>query len=101
MYQAKVYKSERDDTCSGVYKWTASILGEILQICIVHERMYFMLERLSGWYREHYRSFGQSACPARENVLVKLGELADYYPLADYFVGHLRMVTLKTHIHLS
>ena len=74
--------------------------GEILQICVVHERLCFMLKRLSGWYREHYRAFELSACPTREKVLIELGELADYYPLADYFVGPIRMVTLKRHIHL-
>lgn len=74
--------------------------GEILQICIVHEKLCFMLKRLSGWYREHFRAFELGACATRETVLIELGELADYYPLADYFVGHLRMVTLKRYIHL-
>lgn len=76
------------------------IFGEILQICIVHEKLCFMLKRLSGWYREHFRAFELGACATRETVLIELGELADYYPLADYFVGHLRMVTLKRYIHL-
>lgn len=72
---------------------------EILQVCVVHERLYFMLKRLSGWYRKHFRAFELNACPTRETVLVELGELADYYPHADYFVGPLRMVTLKRHIY--
>lgn len=74
--------------------------AEIIHICIVHKSLCFVLKRLSGWYREHFRSFELSACPAGETVLIELCELADYYPLADYFVGDLRMVTLKRHIHL-
>lgn len=74
--------------------------GEVLQICIVQEKLCFMLKRLSGWYREHFRAFELCACATRETVLIELGELADYYPLADYLVGHLRMVTLKRYIHL-
>lgn len=57
--------------------------GEILQICIVQNRVHFMVRRFSGWYREHFRAFELSACPARETVLIELGELADDYPLLD------------------
>uniref|UniRef100_A0A3Q3CQL0 Ig-like domain-containing protein n=1 Tax=Haplochromis burtoni TaxID=8153 RepID=A0A3Q3CQL0_HAPBU len=46
-------------------------------------------------YREHSRAFELTACPSRATVLT---ELADEYSLADYFVGHLRQMTLKTHI---
>lgn len=74
--------------------------------CLTLERFFrfalyrrgFMVRRLYGWYREHFRAFELS--PARETVLVELGELADDYPLADYFVGPLRMVTLKRHIDI-
>lgn len=74
--------------------------GEILQICAVQERLYFMVRRLSGWYREHFRAFELSVHPTRETVLIELGELADDYPLADYFVGPLRLVTLKRYINI-
>lgn len=74
--------------------------GEIVQICIVQESLCFIVRRLSGWYREHFRAFELTACPSRETVLIELGELADEYPLADYFVGPLRLVTLKRHIHV-
>lgn len=72
--------------------------GVILQIYFVQERLCFMVRRLSGWYTDHFRAFELSASPARETVLIELDELADDYPLADYFVGPLRMVTLKRHI---
>ena len=58
--------------------------GEILQICVVEERLCFIVRRLSGWYREHFRAFELSVCPARETVLIEVGELADDYPLVDY-----------------
>lgn len=69
--------------------------GAIVQICIVQKRLCFMVRRLSGWYREHFRAFELSVCPARETVLIEFGELADDHPLADYFVGPLQMVTIK------
>lgn len=74
--------------------------SEILQICVVQDRLYFIVKRLSGWYREHFRAFELSASPVRETVLVELGDLADDYPLADYVVGSLRLVTLKRYIHI-
>lgn len=74
--------------------------GEILQICVVQERLCFMVRRLSGWYREHFRAFELSVYPTRETVLIELGELADDYPLPDYFVGPLRLVTLKRYVHI-
>lgn len=74
--------------------------GEILQIYIVQERLCFMVRRLSGWCKEHFRAFELNACPVRDIILVELGELADDYPLADYFVRPLRMVTLKRHISI-
>lgn len=74
--------------------------GEILQICIVQEQICLIIKKFYGWYREHFRAFELSACPARETILVELKELADDYPLADYFVGPLRMVVLKRHINV-
>lgn len=31
--------------------------GEILQICIVQGRLCFIVKKLYGWYREHFRAF--------------------------------------------
>lgn len=50
--------------------------------------------------QEHFRAFELSVYPTRETVLIELGELADDYPLADYFVGPLRLVTLKRYVHI-
>lgn len=73
--------------------------GEILQVYIVNDKPCFIVKRLHGWYREHYRSF-ELPSSAFETLLIRLEELADYYPLADYFVGPTRMVTLKRFINL-
>lgn len=73
--------------------------GEVLQMCILHDRLFFIVRELCGWYREHFRAFELSPSPTRSVILIELSELADEYPLADYMVGPLRMVTLKQLIH--
>lgn len=55
--------------------------------------------RFSGGYSDHHRAFELTACPAKDMDLIVLSDLADD-PLADYFVGSLRMVTLKRYIHV-
>lgn len=57
------------------------------------------MRRLYGWYREHFRAFEFSASPTREMFFVEHADLADDYPLADYMVGPLRMVTLKRQVY--
>lgn len=98
-------------TCKGVtfrngmivvYGSTSGLpdFAEILKICVVQETLCFMVKRFCGWYWEHFRAFELSPCPARETLLVGLDEIEDVYPLAAYFVGSLRMVTLKRYIRL-
>lgn len=72
---------------------------EIVQICIVQNTLCFIMRRLGGWYREHFRAFELSASPTREMFFVEHEDLADDYPLADYMVGPLRLVTLKRQVH--
>nr|XP_020445017.1 uncharacterized protein LOC109953925 [Monopterus albus] len=74
--------------------------GQIVHIFVVQERLCFIVKRFSGWYSEHHRAFELTACPTKEMDLIELSDLADDYPLADYFVGSLRMVTLKRYIHV-
>lgn len=74
--------------------------GQIVHVFVIQERLFFMVKRLCGWYSEHYRAFELTACPTKDTDLIELSDLADDYPLADYFVGSLRMVTLKRHIHV-
>lgn len=77
-----------------------SDFGQIVHIFVIQERLFFMVKRLSGWYSEHHRAFELMACPTKDIDLIELSDLADDYPLAEYFVGSLRMVTLKRHIHI-
>lgn len=75
--------------------------AEITQMCVENEELFLFLKLLCGWYNEHYRAFELSVSPARELKLVAITELCDPYPLADYFIGSSRMVTLKRHIHIK
>ncbi|XP_062864458.1 uncharacterized protein LOC134326197 [Trichomycterus rosablanca] len=72
--------------------------GEIHQICILQQRLFFVLKLLCGWYCEHYGAFQLTPCPVRELAVVEVSELVDEYPLAAYVVGGVRMVTLKRSI---
>ncbi len=72
--------------------------AEIIQMCVINEELFLIVNVLCGWYSEHYRAFELSSSPSRETKLVALSELTDTYPLADYMVGSRRMVTLKRHI---
>lgn len=66
--------------------------SEILQICMVQERLCFIVKRLS-WYREHNRAFEVN--PTSDISLVEADGLLDSYPLAAYSVERVRMATLK------
>lgn len=71
---------------------------EIIQMCVINENLFLIVKVLCGWYNEHYRAFELSMSPSREIKLLALSELCDTYPLADYMIGPIRMVTLKRHI---
>lgn len=72
---------------------------EILQICLVQERMCFIVKRMSSWYREHYRAFEMHA--TSDITLLEVADLTDLYPLADYSIESMRMVTLKRFLTLT
>lgn len=74
--------------------------AEIVQICVLKDGIAFIARKLGSWYNEHYRSFELEPHP-RDVSLIELGELADRYPLCDYKVGAIRMVTLKRYIHAA
>lgn len=73
--------------------------AEIIQMFLVQETLCFVLKGLCGWYRELYRAFELTSSPSREIFFLELSELADDYPLADYKVGDVRLVSLKRQIH--
>lgn len=68
---------------------------EIIQPCILKEKLCFFVKDVCAWYREHYGGFELSASPTREVALIELGDLVDPYPLVENMVGGLRMVMLK------
>ncbi len=74
--------------------------AEIVQICVLKDGIAFIAKKLGSWYNEHYRSFELEPHP-RDVSFIELGELADRYPLCDYKVGAIRMVTLKRYIHTA
>ena len=53
------------------------------------------MKKLIGLYIEHYRAFDLKPSPVEEVELIEPQELRDTYPLADYEIGGLRLVTLK------
>lgn len=75
------------------------ILDRLFTFLLFRRDCFFMV-RLCGWYSEHYRAFELTACPSKDTDLIELSDLADDYPLTDYFVGSHKMVTLKRHIHV-
>lgn len=75
--------------------------SEIDQICILHESVFYIVKELCGWYGEHYRAFELSPAPTKPFSLLAFTELLDTYPLVDYKIGSVRMVTLKRHIEIK
>lgn len=71
--------------------------SEIFQMCIIDDRLFFIVNVMCAWYNEHYRAFALEQS-AKTMKLIALEELIDTYPLSDYWVGGSRMVTLKRHI---
>lgn len=74
--------------------------AEIVQMCVLKDGLVFIVKKLSSWYREHYRSFKLDPSPS-DICVMALSQLVDRYPLCDYKVGTLQMVTLKCYIHSS
>lgn len=69
--------------------------GEIHQICILDQRLFFVSKLLCGWHREHCGAFELTPCPTRERAVVEIGELIDGYPLAAHLLGCVRMVSVS------
>lgn len=74
--------------------------GEIIQMVILQDKLIFILKKLSGWYMEHYRAYDLKTSPSKEVELVEPQELHDTYPLADYKIRGMRLVTLKRYVHV-
>lgn len=74
---------------------------EIIQMVILQEKIIFIVKKLSGWYMEHYRAYTLKTSPSKEVELVDPQELHDTYPLADYKIKGMRLVTLKRYVHVQ
>ncbi|XP_035848765.1 uncharacterized protein LOC118493311 [Sander lucioperca] len=72
--------------------------NKIIQLCVLKEKLCFLVKDVCAWYREHYGGFELSASPTREVALIELEDLVDPYPLVEYMVRGLRMVMLKRFI---
>lgn len=55
----------------------------------------------SAWFRHHYRAFELQPCPTGKMSLITHDELAEKYPLHDYFIGPLRLVTFKRYPYIK
>lgn len=69
--------------------------GQIEQICVLDQKLFFIVKHLCGWYRDHYRAYELSQFPTKAVSLVEVSELTEEYPLVDYLIGRVQMVTLK------
>lgn len=64
----------------------------------MYHSIFYIVRELGGWYREHDRAFELSPVSTRIFTLVSLCELLDTYPLVDYKIGSVHIVTLKRRI---
>lgn len=71
--------------------------NNIIQMVILQDKLIFVVKKLSGRYIEHCRAYDRQA---RKWELIGPEELHDAYPLADYKIGRMRLVTLKRYIHV-
>jgi len=53
---------------------------------VLKDGLTFVVEKLSSWYREHYRSFKLEPPPSDVSV-IELSQLVDRYPFCYYKVG--------------
>ncbi|XP_023198103.1 uncharacterized protein LOC111610076 [Xiphophorus maculatus] len=72
---------------------------EIIQMVILANQLFFLVRKLEGWYVEHYRSY-ELKTSDKELKLVELQDLTDVYPLEDYRIRGIRLVTVKRYIHV-
>lgn len=73
---------------------------EIAQMIIVKENLLFIVKKFSAWYWKHFRAYELKPCPTRKLQLVEQHQLLDPYPLAQYRVRGMQLITLKRYIHV-
>lgn len=73
---------------------------EIIHMLVLKDKLFFIVRKLSAWHWEHFSAFQIQTSPTKEIELVAPDELADPYPLVDYTVGGMRLITLKRYIQV-
>ncbi|XP_059898811.1 uncharacterized protein LOC132461193 isoform X1 [Gadus macrocephalus] len=73
---------------------------EIIQMVVLQKELVFIVRKLSAWYLEHFRAYQLEISPTKEIEVLEPSQLTDPYPLADYTVGTMRLITLKRYIHV-
>lgn len=73
---------------------------EIVHMVILQNKLIFIVKKLSGWCIEHVRAYDFKTSPGKKVEVIELQELHDAYPLADYKIGGMRLVSLKRYIHI-
>lgn len=73
---------------------------EIIQMVVLQKELIFIVRKLSAWYLEHFRAYRLEILPTKEIDVLEPTQLTDCYPLADYTVGTMRLITLKRYIHV-
>jgi len=73
---------------------------EIIQMVVLKKELVFIVRKLSSWYMEHYRAYQLEISPSKEIEVLEASQLTDPYPLADYTVGAMRLITLKRYIQV-
>lgn len=67
--------------------------GQIIRICVLQDTVNFIVKKFSAWFRDHYRAFELQPCSTDKMFLITCDDLPEKYPLHDYYVGPLRLVT--------
>lgn len=76
--------------------------GQIIMICVLQDTVNFLVKKFSAWFREHYQAFEKlHPYPTGKMFLKAYDDLPEKYPLHDYFVGPLRLVTFKRYPYIK
>ena len=73
---------------------------EIIHMLVLKDNLFFIVRKLSAWHLEHFRAFKLEVSSTKGIILVAPDELIDPYPLVDYTVGGVCLITLKRYIQV-
>lgn len=73
---------------------------EIILMVVLKKELVFIVRKLSSWYMEHFRAYQLETSPSKEIEVLEPSQLTDPYPLVDYTVGAMRLITLKRYFQV-